>query len=120
MLPNKTWIHSLPSNIVNLLTLSGGEVQCLLQAPKKEQERLMLVRLKTPDCFQGKVWGFFVFIFIFCFLKKNYWSIVDLNVVLITGIHQSESEVITEYWVGSPMLYSKSLLVIYLTCSSVE
>lgn len=70
MLPNKTWIHSLPSNIVNLLTLSGGEVQCLLQAPKKEQERLMLVRLKTPDCFQGKVWGFLVFIFIFCFLKK--------------------------------------------------
>ena len=56
------------------------------------------------------------------------------SVVLVLGVQQSESIicvhipalqhsfpgwVITEYWVEFPVLYSRSLLVVYFMCSSV-
>ena len=55
-----------------------------------------------------------------------YWSIADLQCVLVSGVQQSESVihsfsncfpilVITEHWVEFHVLYSRSLLVIYFT-----
>ena len=66
----------------------------------------------------------------FFFKTKIYWSIVDFNVVLVSGTQKSESvyiyiylspllldsfpiQTIAEYWVKFPVLYSGFLLVIY-------
>ena len=57
-------------------------------------------------------------------------ALLIYNTVLVTGVQQSESvmhsflesfpiQAITEYWVGSPVPYSRSLLVISFICSCV-
>ena len=72
--------------------------------------------------------------FLFVFFLFN-WSILDYNVVLVSGVKQSEPILrihiptpsldpfsiyaIREYWVEFPVLYRGSLLVIYFIYSSV-
>ena len=72
--------------------------------------------------------------FLFVFFLFN-WSILDYNVVLVSGVEQSEPIIrihiptpfldpfsiyaIREYWVEFPVLYRGSLLVIYFIYSSM-
>ena len=75
-------------------------------------------------------------VFIYLFLINFYWSIIDLQccvsfcciakwvgytyTYIPSFLDSIPVEVTTEYWVEFPVLYSRSLLVIYFTYSSVD
>ena len=102
---------------------------CIKLKSWKNGSRFFLIS-KTDRKWIAGIYNEFFFLFCAIFLKF-YWSIIDLQ-CCVSGVQQSDSvihifilfqsfllQVITEYWVEFPVLYSRSLLVTYLIYSSV-